>query len=370
MKAKRRSLLIASAIVLVLVGLGLWLEHRHVQLYNVSLLPSLGATFTGPMAINDHGQVAGFADIVVRSRYHLFIWDRDNGMKDLDRTDHAYVDINNAGQIAGTLTDPNGNKRAFIWDPKHGKQFLGTLGGADSFARALNNRGQVVGFLNPSKGRMEAFIWDRNAGMRKLLPNERGESRASAINDAGQILGFTGRDTSLRSPVAFFWDSTDASGGPAPPLPFLPSVPYSGGSYLNNNGYVLGRERRRDNKRTWTFLWRRETGVEGIEYLFPLEHASGHMRINDANQVLYGETYTSSLGRFIKRNFPSYTRHCLWDPKRGKIVLDKQVPPRMGTLVGVGDINNHGCIVGMIRSKTLERNFAVLLEPIPERWKK
>ena len=113
MKTKRRLLLLASAAALVLVGLIVLIPRRHVQLYKVTVLPAIGLWRTWPKAINDRGQVAGFADVAVVGRFHLFIWDQDNGMKDLGPMDADDIDINNAGQITGTMTDPNGNKQAF-----------------------------------------------------------------------------------------------------------------------------------------------------------------------------------------------------------------------------------------------------------------
>lgn len=272
-------------------------------------------------------------------------------------------DINNAGQIAGTMTDPNGNWQAFLWDHKDGKQMLGTLGG-ESVALALNNTGQVVGFSDPAEGEPQAFIWDKANGMRSL---SQGGGQATTINDSGQVMGFVVTGTSPRRQVPCFWDSTDPAATPA--IPLL-SPDYPGGSYLNNNGYVLGRHYHWDKDGYWTFLWRKETGIEGIEYLFPLEHSVGTLRVNDANQVLYGEKHISPFERFSKKFFPPYTQRCLWDPKRGKIVLDYQIPREMGELLHVRDINNQGCIVGILRSKGLGYQMAVLLEPIADRWGK
>ncbi|TKJ35748.1 MAG: hypothetical protein CEE38_14170 [Planctomycetes bacterium B3_Pla] len=173
MKAKRRLRFLAPAVALVLVGLVVLIPRRHEQLYKVTVLPSLGVWHTRPEAVNDRGQVAGIADVATIGRFHLFIWDSDTGMRDLGLSGGGLIYINNAGQIAGTMTDPNGNKQAFFWNPKDGKQMLGTLSGTESFAKALNNRGQVVGFSRRVRGRPEAFIWDKTNGMRSLTPDER-----------------------------------------------------------------------------------------------------------------------------------------------------------------------------------------------------
>jgi len=363
-KAKRRLLILVSAVVLILVGLILWLCLRHEQLYKVTVLPPLGATCTRPVAINDRCQVAGIADVAGRS--HLFLWDREKGMQDLGLALRFGLDINNAGQIAGTAVDPNGNRRAFCWDPNDGKKMVGTLGDGESVCVAMNNPGQIVGFSGPFKGRPQAFIWDKTNGMRSLTPDEHYYGRATAINDAGWVLGMVATEIGKSSPHLSwrlcYWKTTDPSATPE----FSSEGPL-GGAGLNNNGYVLGREFHWDKKGMWTYLWTQETGTK---YLFPLEDSVGPLRFNDANQVLYGEKHASSLERISKKYFGPYTQHCLWDPKRGKIVLGKQIPRKLGKLVHVADINNQGCIVGMIRSKNSGKELGVLLEPIPVRWGK
>jgi hypothetical protein len=37
---------------------------------------------------------------------------------------------------------------------------------------------------------------------------------------------------------------------------------------------------------------------------------------------------------------------------------------------GIHDMNNRGCILGTVSSKSGEVRRAVLLEPIPKRWRK
>jgi hypothetical protein len=153
MKSKRRLMLGALAVALVLGGLAVLFPRRHEQLYKVTVLPSFGATSRRLAVINDRGQIAGLGNVRTFGRYHLLIRDRDNGIKDLGLMDVDDFDINNAGQIAGTMIDPNGNKQAFFWDPNDGQRMLGALGRTESFAKALNNRGQVVGFSHRVKSR-------------------------------------------------------------------------------------------------------------------------------------------------------------------------------------------------------------------------
>ena len=93
-----------------LVGLIFWILRGHVQLEKASVLPSLGGTFTRPGAINDRGQVVG--------RYHLFIWDREKGMKDVGPMDLDDFDINNRGCIVGVIrSESHGNELGVLLEP-------------------------------------------------------------------------------------------------------------------------------------------------------------------------------------------------------------------------------------------------------------
>ncbi|MHC4368901.1 MAG: hypothetical protein ACYSW8_14945, partial [Planctomycetota bacterium] len=339
MNAKRRVLLAASAVALVLIGLVVWIPRRHVQVYKVTVLPRLGI-WRKHAALNDRGQIAAVRYLRFPDRRHMFVRDRDGSMEDLGPMDVETFDFNSAGQIAGTLTDPNGNKQAFFWDPNDGLTMLDTLGGTESFAEALNNRGQVVGYSQRDKNRPQAFVWDKTGGVQSLTPGERQYGRARAINDAGQVLGEMGIEVGefplypiLRR---YYWDSTDPSAIP----PASPND-FNGGSDINNGGYVLTATDYRPNRKRWVCLWHKDTGMRRL-------FANGHLYpevLNDANQVLYSRNKRNPFMRFSRKYFRSYKVHCLWDPKRGNVVLNDQVPRKLGSLTDVIDINNRGCIL-------------------------
>lgn len=365
MMPKRRLLLIASAIALVLIGLVLWLCFRHEQLYKVTVLPSLGAQLTLPQFINDRGQVAGIAGGPGGVARKLFVWDRDNGMKDLGPVDFDNFDINNAGQIAGTMTDPNGNKQAFFRNPGDGIRLLGTLDGTESFAKALNNQGQVVGYTEYIADQ-QAFIWDKSNGMRNITPDGQPYAKASAINDSGQVLGVIMAEIDMHNPTwsPCYWDSTES-----PATPTVTDISSKDNPLIaediNNNGCLLLRTRHRREGMYWFCFWHKNTG---LKWLFPVESPWGPVAFNDANQVLYSERRVSPLRRLSKTLFPTHTLHCLRDPKHGKVVLNEQTPRKLGKLVHVANINNRGCIAGWIRPQGSDQMTGVLLEPIPERW--
>ena len=329
------------------------LVHRGRQppiLYTVTFLPSLGGRFTLPYAINDRGQVAGFSQ-VGPSTYHLFLWDRGKGMQDLGRVDNRTVDINSEGVIAGTMEDPNGNRRAFVWAPDSGRHVLGTLGGDNAETCGLNDRGQVVGASETIDGVLHAFVWDATNGMRDLTPSFSGHSRAWSINDAGQVVVFM-----EGGPVLAHADEGVT--------PSSPAIPARGLIEINSDGHVAGVSR--TGRRTFDIVvWHADSGLRTLVQL--TADSAGSARINDVGQVCFSQERRRSTlrGRAL---VPPQGKNYLWDPKRGRIPLSHYVPVGLREDLWLTDLNNKGCMVGAVQSRTHSRSRGVLLEPIPERW--
>ncbi len=190
MKRKRFFIVSFCAALLVVGILVATLRPKRQVLYRVTYLPSLGGEFSLPCSINDRGQIAGFSK-VARSSYHLFLWDREKGIQDLGPVDNNHVYINNAGQIAATMRDPNGHDRAFIWDPNHGRCVLPTLGGEKATVFGINNHGQVIGAAETASGILHACVWNTSSEIHDLTPSSKERTHALSINDAGQTTVFT-----------------------------------------------------------------------------------------------------------------------------------------------------------------------------------
>jgi len=169
-------------------------------------LGTFGGNFGQANAINDRGQVVGFAtnttptpvsiaavgcdvDLAVPTQSRAFIWDggpiQDLGT--LGGTDSCAVLINQRGQVAGySFTDTSSNPpvHPFLWH--HGTmRDLGTLGGTF----ALNNRGEVAGpsFL-AGDSVCHPFLWRR--GELSDLGTLGGDTGiAESLNDAGDVVG-------------------------------------------------------------------------------------------------------------------------------------------------------------------------------------
>jgi probable HAF family extracellular repeat protein len=112
-------------------------------------LGTLGGITGGGLAINDRGQVTGWASVPPdSSKSHAFFY-----------SDGVMIDI-------------------------------GTFGGKETLGLAINNRGQVVGWGHlPGDTETHAFLYSDGA-MIDINPAGWSKSQAFGINDQGQIVGY------------------------------------------------------------------------------------------------------------------------------------------------------------------------------------
>lgn len=67
--------------------------------------------------------------------------------------------INNSGQVTGYAATAGNATHAFRWTASGGMQDLGTLGGTFSSGVAINNSGRVTGPADTAGGATHAFLW-------------------------------------------------------------------------------------------------------------------------------------------------------------------------------------------------------------------
>lgn len=356
MKKKRFFILLICIALLFVVTLIVILQPKRQDLYRVTILPSLGGEFSLPCAINDRGQVTGFAE-VARGTYHLFLWDHENGIQDLGPVINNHVYINNDGQIAATMRDSNGHERAFIWDPNCGRCILPTLGGESATAHGINNLGQVIGAAETASGVFHAFAWDTISGIRDLTASSTVNTRAWSINDAGQIVVFAGGAPRL----------IDVNDGMTSTSP---SIPLGGFIEINNNGFAAGL--------LWTgpgkfdvCLWHPDSGhSDQKKFVQFMTVTPGNLKINDFNQVIFSNARQAKVILLSRPLFTTHAKNYLQDPKRGRLSLNRYVSVGRYEDLYLTDLNNKGCIVGAMQSIRDSRSRGVLFEPIPEQWDK
>jgi probable HAF family extracellular repeat protein len=134
-------------------------------------LGTMGGNESAAIALNNRGQVVGFALNTTPDPFSMF-------------------DLLIFGSTAGTET------RAFLWDETRGMQDLGTLGGPDAQAAFINDRGQVAGFSytnstpNATTGipTLDPFLWE-DGKMVDLGSLGGTVGSPSALNNRGQVVG-------------------------------------------------------------------------------------------------------------------------------------------------------------------------------------
>ena len=174
----------------------------------IRALPLLAGDSSGAAtAINDHGQavgISGSCDQAVgrRTAAHAVLWDNgavvDIGAGTLPAPFwNTPMAINEHGDVVGFAGDPadetGGITHAFLWTREGGMQLLDARPGDNSTATAINAQRQVTGYFVAANGALHAFVWDARNGMRDLndlkqdYPNV--IALANDINDAGEITG-------------------------------------------------------------------------------------------------------------------------------------------------------------------------------------
>ena len=227
-------------------------------------------------------------------------------------------------------------------------QDLGTLGGSQSFGRAINDSGQVTGRLDTAGGARHAFLWD-GTRMQDLGTLGGRSSFGSAINASGQVTGYSATAGNL-GPHAFLWDGTRMQdlgtlGGTS-----------SGGSAINASGQVTGYSYTAGDAAFHAFLWD-GTKMQDLGTLGGTNSIG--LAINASGQVT-GYSYTAAM--------TSGTRSC--GTARRMQDLNALVDPadplrRFVTLESAIDINDRGQILASgIDSRTGEPH-AYLVSPGP-----
>ncbi len=354
-------LICACAGVGLVVVLGLLLYPRpeaSEARYDVTFLPNVGGHCLSLCAMNDLGQVVGMAEVQL-GQWHIFLWDKNAGLRDLG----AYADvqrftclqINNAGQIAGGATDPNGTGYGFLVDPNGARRVLRAPSGEHVQIQDLNSRGQIVGYCGRGGGPLRGFIWDKTAGMQGLTLANAYESIATGINDRGQIVG--SYSAQLAGPwTVFLWDPNmgDRNIGPAKAGRASP--------HINNQAFVVGKFDAASDMSILS-LW---TEQGGLRRVCPARGVS--VQIDGLNNANCFVACTSGRKLMIRNlDIVPHIDSYLWDPNGGFTELANCLERADVFEFFALGINDKGQIVGSLRLKGQPNPFIVVLQPIPSR---
>lgn len=241
-------------------------------------LPTLGGDHGFATAVNNRGQVVGWAETTVRDntcdaptqvlQFRAVMWEPRKGtMKELpplpgDSTSAATA-INERGVVAGISGECDvavgrfSAQHAVIWENGRVRR-IGDLGGVSWHTpMAINERGDVVGFSNPpgdedGSFNARAFLWTRDGRTRDLgtLPGDT-SSQALGINAKRQIVGVSSNASGQNRP--FLWydgemvhlnDLVDES--------FPDSLIIA--EHINDAGQITGRLRQASTGRVLPFI--------------------------------------------------------------------------------------------------------------------
>ena len=220
-------LLALTGVVVTSSGGGTQAQARWV----ITDLGTLGGDDSQATAINDRGQVVGFAYTTAKDKdghqnWHAFLW--TNGrMRDLGtfggRNSEALA-INEHGQVVGwadtKAKGANGEQiaHAFLWENGRMRD-LGTLGGQGSSAMDINDHGQIVGKADTrakdkdGQPTAHAVVW-RKGSVIDLGTLGGPGSEAVAVNEHGQVVGSADTKGKIKEfgyiwPVehAFLWET-------------------------------------------------------------------------------------------------------------------------------------------------------------------
>lgn len=155
------------------------------------------------LGINKRSQIVGFSFQPGNLNYRAFV--HQNGvMSDLGTLGGVFSyarAINNRGNIVGFADPGDGTPHAFLYS-NGSMTDLGTFGFTSSDAHAINDLGQVVGTV-ASSGDTLAFLFDQGEGilLNGLLPADSGWSLTGAfgINKSGVIVGVGYHNGELRA---------------------------------------------------------------------------------------------------------------------------------------------------------------------------
>jgi hypothetical protein len=160
-------------------------ERRTSSVSGTPIRPFGGDWSTVPQAVNNRGEIAGFA-IREENEWVAFIRSREGRYQSI--ADRGFVyDMNDKGDVVGVLfVDDFGTLEGFIWNRRRGLQTLGNF-----LPFSINERSDMAGVCETAI-RQGCVMRD---GVVSVIPDA---SEAHGINRAGTVVGVYGDNRAFR----------------------------------------------------------------------------------------------------------------------------------------------------------------------------
>jgi probable HAF family extracellular repeat protein len=253
-------------------------------------------SFTNYGGINERGQAVGYAETGVKDpngedvcafgtglTCRPFFWQNGSmsALPTLGGNNGQASAINNRGQIAGyaeTATvdsgcAPHRITQAVLWEKGKAHALPPVGSDPDSQAVGINSQGDTVGYSGTCSSMNHAVVWE--FGNPTPLPDLgfSGSNEAFGINDQGQIIGTVSNGTFF---YAALWEDQTLT-----VLKPLPGDILALGAGINNRGQVVGSAL--DSKFSWShaLIWENGKPIN-LNTLFP---ASSNLYATMANQI-------------------------------------------------------------------------------------
>ena len=206
---------------------------------------------TVPQSINRHGEIAGFASVIVETikiptppfkivvtKISGFFRNRSGKCTILDFPGANLTEaigVNDDGQVVGDYRDANNVFHGFFWDAGQFLTIDVPFPATSTAPTGINNVGQIVGFYFDNNGQARGFFYDNGNSTTFDFPGAVATLPVD-INDNGQIVGIFSADNDSIGGSFLLDDGSFTTF----------DVPFSGAiatqvSGINNRGEIVGR---------------------------------------------------------------------------------------------------------------------------------
>jgi probable HAF family extracellular repeat protein len=305
-----------------------------------------------PGGINNLGQVVGGMAAAGGTSSHAFYYAAGSltDFGTFGSTDASFSDINDVGQIAGSLDLPNFGAQGFLYSGGV-KSNLGTLGGNVVAPTSINNNGQIVGQASRLNGDYHGFFYSagviHDVGSLGVYFGST-FSNMLRINNNGQAVGYSLLSDGSYHAARYTNGTLTDLGAPAG------TNIYCYGLTISDSGRIAGEALSFSGNAYTDRLFSYTNGSFSILATLTIvadSFLSGTVAMNNVGQIVWsGQT-------------PQHVD--LYSDSTGITPLNSLIDPASGwNLTSVGDINDAGQMIGVGTFGGGIHGF--LLTPVPE----